>query len=235
MRTAQASALGKGFELRDGRYVLERLLGTGGMAAVWLARDSTLDRPVAIKVLSDTLASDAGYVERFRREALLAARLSHPNLVKVFDFEPEPRPALIMEYVDGGTLDQADDDAETAIDPDALATQLLGALEHIHGAGIVHRDVKPGNVLIDDDGRAMLTDFGIAQPEDATKITKTGEVIGTLAYMAPEIQAGERATPQSDLYSTGVVLRDHIDGDASDSLHRLIERLTEPDPGLRPP
>jgi eukaryotic-like serine/threonine-protein kinase len=235
MTPPQTLGIGPGAELRDGRYRLDRVLGTGGMASVWLGRDQRLDRPVAIKVLSDTLAGDPGYVERFRREARLAARLSHPNLVKVFDFEPEGRPALIMEYIEGGTLDEAARRPETAVETEALAAQLLGALEHIHGAGIVHRDVKPGNVLLDDDGRAMLTDFGIAQPEDATRITQTGQVIGTLAYMAPEVQEGERATPQSDLYSAGVVLRDHLDADSPESLRRLVDRLTEPDPGLRPP
>ena len=165
----------------------------------------------------------------------LAAGLSHPNLVKVFDFDPGARPALIMEYVEGGTLDETAADGGTAVEPEALATQLLGALEHIHGAGIVHRDVKPQNVLIDEDGRAMLTDFGIAQPDDATSLTKTGLVIGTKDYMAPEVQEGERATPQSDLYSAGMVLRDHLDGDAPESLRHLVDRLTEPDPGMRPP
>ena len=141
------------------------MIGVGGMAAVWLGCDVRLDRPVAVKLLSDNLASDPDYVRRFNREARTAARLSHPNLVKVYDFEPEGRPAVIMEYVEGGTLEDADRDA---VDVEALASQLLGALEHIHAAGIVHRDVKPANVLIAADGRAMLTDFGIAQHEDAT-------------------------------------------------------------------
>jgi eukaryotic-like serine/threonine-protein kinase len=234
VNSIETIAIGPGAELCDGRYRLERVIGVGGMASVWLGRDERLDRPVAVKVLSDTLASDPGYVERFRREAQLAARLSHPNLVKVFDFEPKGRPALIMEYVEGGTLDETAEDPETTVEPEALATQVLGALGHIHAAGIVHRDVKPANVLVARDGRAMLTDFGIAQLEDATRMTKTGQVIGTLAYMAPEVQHGERATPQSDLYSTGVVLRDHLPDDAPARLRRLVERLTEPEPGLRP-
>jgi eukaryotic-like serine/threonine-protein kinase len=234
VNSIETTAIGPGAELCDGRYRLERVIGVGGMASVWLGRDQRLDRPVAVKVLSDTLASDPGYVERFRREAQLAARLSHPNLVKVFDFEPKGRPALIMEYVEGGTLDETAEDPDTTVEPEALATQILGALEHIHAAGIVHRDVKPANVLVARDGRAMLTDFGIAQLEDAPRMTKTGQVIGTLAYMAPEVQHGERATPQSDLYSTGVVLRDHLPDDAPAGLRRLVERLTEPEPGLRP-
>ena len=234
MSSVDAIGIAPGAELLDGRYRLERVIGIGGMASVWLGCDQRLDRPVAVKVLSDTLASDPGYVERFRREARLAAGLSHPNLVKVFDFEPKGRPALIMEYIEGGTLADTAEDPATAVEAEALAAQILGALGNIHAAGIVHRDVKPANVLVGRDGRAMLTDFGIAQLEDATRMTKTGQVIGTLAYMAPEVQHGERATPQSDLYSTGVVLRDHLPDDAPAGLRRLVDRLTEPEPGLRP-
>jgi len=234
MSTPETMAVGPGVEMCDGRYRLERTIGIGGMASVWLGRDQRLDRPVAVKVLSDTLASDPSYVQRFRREAQTAARLSHPNLVKVFDYEPERRPALIMEYVEGGTLDETANRPETAVEVEALAAQLLGALEHIHAAGIVHRDVKPGNVLIGKEGRALLTDFGIAQHQDATRITQTGQVIGTLAYMAPEVLEGKRATPQADLYSSGVVLRDHLDADSAPGLVQLVDRLTERDPELRP-
>jgi eukaryotic-like serine/threonine-protein kinase len=232
--TYQTLPVGPGVALVDGRYRLERLIGTGGMASVWLGRDQRLDRPVAVKVLSDTLAADPEYVERFRREARLAAGLSHPNLVKVFDFEPEGRPALVMEYVDCGTLEDTANRPETAVEAETLAAQLLGALEHIHGAGIVHRDIKPANVLIGKDDRALLTDFGIAQPEDATRVTQTGQVIGTVAYMAPEVLDGERATPRSDLYSCGVLLRDYLDEDSPPGLVQLVERLTERDPSLRP-
>ena len=234
MSSVDAIGIAPGAELIDGRYRLERVIGVGGMASVWLGRDQRLHRSVAVKVLSDTLAADPGYVERFRREARLAAGVSHPNLVKIFDFEPEGRPALIMEYIEGGTLADTAEDPETAVKAEALAAQILGALGNIHAAGIVHRDVKPANVLVGREGRAMLTDFGIAQPEDAPRMTKTGQVIGTLAYMAPEVQRGERATPQSDLYSAGVLLRDHLSDDAPAGLRRLVDRLTEPEPGLRP-
>jgi eukaryotic-like serine/threonine-protein kinase len=234
MNAQDTVAIGPGVALRDGRYRLERVLGIGGMASVWLGLDQRLDRPVAVKVLSDTLASDPEYVRRFRREAQIAARLSHPNLVKVFDFEPQGRPALVMEYVDGGTLAETANRPDTAVEVEALASQLLGALEHIHAAGIVHRDVKPANVLISKDGRALLTDFGIAQPEDATRITQTGQVIGTLRYMAPEVHEGERATPRSDLYSCGMLLRDYIDDDSPAGLRQLVDRLSERDPQLRP-
>ena len=234
MNSELTMPVGPGVAVCDGRYVLERMIGTGGMASVWLGRDQRLDRPVAVKVLSDTLAADPAFVQRFRREAQTAARLSHPNLVKVYDYEPSGRPALIMEYVAGGTLDETANRPETAVQVEALAAQLLGALEHIHAAGIVHRDVKPGNVLIGREERALLTDFGIAQHQDATRITQTGQVIGTLAYMAPEVLEGTRATPQADLYSCGVVLRDHLDAESAPGLAQLVERLTERDPGLRP-
>jgi len=173
------SAFGPGAVLGD-RYRLERRIATGGMATVWLARDTQLDRDVAVKVLSDVLADNPSYTARFRREARVAARLSDPNLVRIFDYSGETeRPYIVMEHIPGGTLaDQIAADKAGEVDPDRLARELLGALAAIHAAGVVHRDVKPSNVLLDGAGRAHLTDFGIAQPEDATQLTGTGEVIG---------------------------------------------------------
>jgi len=220
--------------LADGRYALERRLGVGGMAAVWLARDERLGRPVAVKVLSDLLASDPGYVERFRREARVAAGLSHPGLVRVFDYGDDPRPYLVMEYVAGGTLaDRLREDGTGEIDCDALVRHLLGALAHVHAARIVHRDVKPANILVGEDGVPRLTDFGIAQPEDATRLTHTGGVMGTVRYLAPEVMKGAPATPASDLYSMGMVVRDCI-GERRGALARLADRLAAPDPAGRP-
>jgi eukaryotic-like serine/threonine-protein kinase len=230
-----AASVGAGTVLA-GRYRLERRIGSGGMASVWLARDEDLGRDVAVKVLADTLAEEPGYLERFRREATLAAGFSHPNLVRVFDYSPaRERPYLVMEYVAGGTLaDRIGADEPDAIDAERLGTELLGALDEIHSAGIVHRDVKPANILVGTDGRARLTDFGIAQPEDATKLTKTGEVIGTLRYMAPEVLDGAASTPRSDLYSCGIVLRDCAGGDPSPPLAGAIDAMTAPDPAARP-
>ncbi len=228
--------LAPGETLSDGRYRLERLLGTGGMASVWLARDDRLNRAVAIKVISDSLAVDDAYVTRFEREARVAAGLSHQNLVRVFDYDAESdRPLLITEYVDGGTLaERLKDERRQALDLERLALDLLAALDHIHGAGIVHRDVKPANVLFAEDGRALLTDFGIAHPEDATRLTQTGQVIGTLRYLAPEVAEGRPATPQSDLFSCGVLLREAAGGQIPSRLSGLVERLSAAEPISRP-
>jgi eukaryotic-like serine/threonine-protein kinase len=226
--------IARGARLKD-RYRLERLLGRGGMASVWLATDEVLERPVAIKVLSDTIASDPEFLARFRREARLAARLSHPNLIGVYDYaEGEERPYLVMEYVSGETLTERMSRG-AAIDCERLARELFGALAHIHAAGIVHRDVKPQNVLIDPEGDAKLIDFGIALPRDATSLTHTGHLLGTARYIAPEVMHGEPATERSDLYSSGVLLRDCVGDDARGRLALLADRLSAVDPGDRPP
>jgi eukaryotic-like serine/threonine-protein kinase len=219
-----------------GRYELRRRIGAGGMATVWLAEDLQLHREVAVKLLSDVFAGQQDYVARFEREARIAAGLSHPNLVQVFDFgEAGERPYIVMEYVEGMTLAAliADGSARQA-DHARIARELLAALDHIHQAGIVHRDIKPSNVLIDREGRSRLTDFGIALPEDATKITRTGQVIGTASFMAPEVLEGGPATPRSEFYSLGVLLREAAGGVPEGPVGRLIERLTRIDPGERP-
>jgi eukaryotic-like serine/threonine-protein kinase len=222
--------------LLGGRYRLERVLGTGGMATVWLARDERLQRPVAAKILSDSLAADPTYLRRFRREARLAAGLSHANLVEVYDFGGDgDRPYLAMEYVEGGSLaDSISAGTARELDPSRLARELLEALDHIHDAGIVHRDVKPGNVLIAPDGTAKLTDFGIAQPEDASRLTSTGLVVGTRSYIAPEVFRGERATVRSDLYSCAMILREVIGDPPPPELAELVTRLGDEDPERRP-
>lgn len=223
----------RGTRLKD-RYRLERLLGHGGMASVWLATDEVLERPVAIKVLSDTIASDPEFLARFRREAQIAASLSHPNLIGVYDYaDEEERPYLVMEYVPGETLAERMSH-RTGLDCEQLARELLGALAHIHAAGIVHRDVKPGNVLIAPQGGAKLIDFGIALPKDATSLTRAGLLLGTARYIAPEVMAGRPATERSDLYSCGVLLRDCVGGDTRGRLGSLAGRLSATDPHHRP-
>jgi serine/threonine protein kinase len=224
--------------LSDGRYRLERVLGTGGMASVWLAHDQRLGRPVAVKVISDLLAVDQQWLHRFEREARAAASVSHPHIVQVFDYSVHGnQPYLVMEYVPGGSLADrlsASPPSAQVLDVEALAQALLDALAHIHDVGIVHRDVKPGNILLGTDGRARLTDFGIAQPDDATQLTQTGLVLGTLKYLAPEVLQGKPATVASDLYAAGVVLREAAAADPRPALANLISALTGPAPEQRP-
>jgi serine/threonine protein kinase len=227
-----SGAIAAGELLKD-RYRLARMLGRGGMAAVWLGEDIVLDRPVAVKILADTIASDPEFVARFRREAKTAAGLSHPNLVGVYDYaDDEERPYLVMQYVPGEDLGSIIA-REGRTDLERLARELLDALAHIHAVGILHRDVKPGNVLIAPDGTAKLIDFGIAQPTDATSLTRTGLILGTERYAAPEVMEGRQATERSDLYSCGVLLRS-CPGARTPRLRRLVEWLTSRDPRGRP-
>lgn len=220
-------------ELLKKRYRLERMLGRGGMAAVWLGHDERLERPVAVKVLSDTIAGDPDFVARFRREAQTAASLSHPNLVGVYDYSDEgERPYLVMQFVPGENLAERVERGEV-IDCDQLARELLEALAHIHSVGILHRDIKPANIIVEPDGTAKLIDFGIALPADATALTSTGLVLGTERYAAPEVMDGEAATERSDLYSAGVVLRS-CHGQRSRALGSLIGWMTSRDPEARP-
>jgi serine/threonine protein kinase len=228
-----ATVVTTGTLLKD-RYRLERLLGRGGMASVWRASDRVLERPVAVKIIADTIASDREFRARFRREARIAASLSHPNLIGIYDYaDGAERPYLVMEYVAGDNLAQRLS-TNGEIDAELLGRQLLGALAHIHAAGIVHRDVKSQNILIAPDGSTRLIDFGIALPADATALTSTGNLLGTARYIAPEVMHGERATERSDLYSCGVVLRDCMGSDPPDNLSALVDRLCAADPLDRP-
>ncbi len=234
-----ATDLAQGSVLCAGRYRLQRRLGAGGMAVVWQAVDEHVGRAVALKMLSDTLAGDASYVTRFRREARMAARLSHPRLVQIFDYgDQDGRPFLIMELVNGPTLAELlKQEGGFRLDVHQLTEDLLAALAHVHDAGIVHRDVKPANVLIGPERRAQLTDFGVARPPDATELTGTGLVIGTLRYLAPEVLAGQPATTRSDLFALGRMLREVADCATSDcgpQLSGLIVQLVRDDPDERP-
>jgi serine/threonine protein kinase len=233
MNDAQASPLQVGTVLQSGRYTLQRPLGSGGMASVWLAEDAQLDRNVAVKLMADTLLADRDWVRRFEREARAAGAINHPHVVRIFDFGRQgERPFLVMEYVAGGTL-AARLKNGARFDVKALARELLDALDHIHGAGLVHRDIKPSNVLIGADGTARITDFGIARPDDATQLTSTGMVIGTAGYLAPEVMAGGPATPRSDLYACGILLRETAAGEPSAAAD-LIEDLTAAEADERP-
>lgn len=198
-----------------GRYRLSRRLATGGMAQVWEATDEVLARPVAVKVLHPHLAADASFVERFRAEAVAAARLSHPSIVSIFDTcSDDGVEAIVMELVRGTTLRERLDHggplpAHEAID---VVGQVADALEVAHRKGVIHRDVKPANILLCRDGRVMVADFGIAKAVDVHDLTETGAMLGTAKYLAPEQVEGSTATPRSDVYSLGVVLYEVLTG-----------------------
>ncbi len=196
----------------DERYRLVRKIGTGGMADVWLAQDTELDRDVAIKILHDRFAQDKEFVERFRREAQSAAGLQHPNVVSIFDRgEFGDTYFIAMEYVDGPSLKDLVKGGMGVQDSIDFTRQILQAARFAHRKGIVHRDLKPQNVLIDDEGRARVADFGIARFE-ASDITQAGEVMGTAQYLSPEQAQGKKTTPRSDIYSIGVILYEALTG-----------------------
>jgi beta-lactam-binding protein with PASTA domain/predicted Ser/Thr protein kinase len=201
--------------LFDGRYLIVRKLGSGGMANVYLASDQELGRRVAIKILDERHARDAQFIERFRREAQHAAGLSHPNIVSVYDRgEAEGTYYIAMEYVEGRTLKEllvarGPSPLGIAID---YTRQILSALRFAHRNGIVHRDIKPHNVIVDGEGRVKVMDFGIARAGTASQMTEAGSIIGTAQYLSPEQARGAPVDQTSDLYSTGIVLYELLTG-----------------------
>src|SRR5919204_3180237 len=210
----------------SGRYRVEETLGHGGMASVYLARDRELDRPVALKVLAEQFVDDDAFRRRFMREARLAARLSHANVVQVYDTgEEDGRPYIVMEYVSGETL--ADVLARRRKLPvrEALdvGRQAALGLEHAHTAGLVHRDVKPQNMLIRDDGLVKIADFGIARAAEVSRLTELGTVLGTAAYLAPEQARGHEVTLAADIYSPGAVLYEALTGRTPHQFSSLTE------------
>jgi beta-lactam-binding protein with PASTA domain/tRNA A-37 threonylcarbamoyl transferase component Bud32 len=203
--------------LVDNRYRLSERLGSGGMAEVYLAHDDVLDRDVALKVLSSRYSDDEEFVERFRREAQSAAALSHPNIVSIFDRgESEDGTYYIaMEYLSGGTLKDRilKRGALPARTAAAVALQIAEALQAAHASGVVHRDIKPHNILITDGGDIKVTDFGIARAASSSTMTRTGSILGTAHYLSPEQAMGEPVGPASDIYSLGVVLYEMLTGE----------------------
>jgi beta-lactam-binding protein with PASTA domain/predicted Ser/Thr protein kinase len=197
----------------DERYRLERKIGSGGMADVWLAEDTELDRNVAIKILHDRFAQDSEFVQRFQREAQSAAGLQHPNVVGIFDRGSFRDSYFIaMEYVDGPSLKDLVKGGMGTKDAIDFTRQILNAARFAHRKGIIHRDLKPQNVLIDDEGRARVADFGIARGGENSDITATGSVMGTAQYLSPEQAQGKPTTPRSDIYSIGVILYEALTG-----------------------
>ncbi len=204
-------------ELFADRYGLEHPLGAGGMSTVRLAFDTRLERYVAVKLLAEHLAHDSAFVARFRREALAAARLVHPNVVQVYDFgldESTGRQYIVMEYVDGESCaemlrDRGAIEPHRAVD---LLAQACRGLDYAHRHGVIHRDVKPGNLLVNRDNQLKLADFGIAKAAEQSDITKVGSVLGTAAYLSPEQTRGEPAGRASDVYALGVVAYQALTG-----------------------
>jgi eukaryotic-like serine/threonine-protein kinase len=204
-----------GRHLIDQRYELRTFLGSGGMADVYLAGDEVLDREVALKLLKDRYAENEEFVERFKREAKSAAALSSPYIVPIFDRGETDDGAyyITMEYLPGGTLKERIT-ATGALRPQAaeVALQVAKALQTAHVRGVVHRDIKPRNILLADSDHAKVADFGIARAVEATTISQTGDILGSAKYMSPEQAAGEQVGPASDLYSLGVVLYEMLTG-----------------------
>jgi tRNA A-37 threonylcarbamoyl transferase component Bud32 len=221
--------------LIDGRYALGSLLGGGGMAQVYLAHDEVLGRDVALKILREQY-TDEEFVERFRREAKNAAALNHPNIVQIYDQgqTEDGTYYIAMEYVPGETL-KSRINSEGRLDPGeaaGIASRVADALSVAHERGIVHRDIKPQNVLLTPSGEAKVADFGIARAASSKTVTETNLVLGTAAYMSPEQVSGERAGPASDLYSLGVVLYEMLTGElpyqAEDPIATAMKHLDEP-------
>jgi tRNA A-37 threonylcarbamoyl transferase component Bud32 len=200
----------------NGRYRLEARIGAGGMSTVYRALDETLQRRVAIKLMNREVASDSDQLERFRREARAVAQLSHPHIVGVIDAgEDEGRPYIVFEYVEGETLKERIRRQGRLPIPEAVAyaIEIARALGAAHARHIVHRDAKPQNVLIDEEGSAKVTDFGIARTLDEEGLTADGRVLGTTDYVSPEQALGQHVTGQSDLYSVGIVLYEMLTGE----------------------
>jgi eukaryotic-like serine/threonine-protein kinase len=228
-------------ELIGGRYEIEELVGTGGMSSVYRARDSVLERRVALKILHEHFSADPEYVERFRREARAIARLNHPNIVTVIDRgEFGKRQFIVFEHIPGENLKEVVEREGQLPVAQALALthQIARGLAFAHQHGVVHRDVKPQNVLLDESGTAKVTDFGIARSLDpGEELTQTGTLLGTSDYIAPEQASGEPIDARSDQYSLGVLLYELLTGEVpypADSFMAVAMRhLRDPVPSVR--
>ena len=221
-----------------GRYRLERLIGRGGMAEVWEARDQTLGRRVAVKIILPNLSGEARFHERFLSEARSVAALEHENVLPIYDFgDAEGEPYLVMPFLENGTLAERLKRGEvTPAQAIEWIRQLASALDAAHAAGVLHRDVKPANVMLGGGGRLLLADFGIAKSNQSADLTATGIALGTPAYMAPELARGEGATSASDRYALGVLAYELLCGRppfvGDNALALLHQHLTTPVPAV---
>jgi eukaryotic-like serine/threonine-protein kinase len=223
--------------LIGGRYSLRDPLGSGGMAEVFLAYEEALERDVALKILKEQYADDEGFIERFRREAQSAASLNHPNIVHIYDWggtENGEASYIAMEYAPGGTLEDRilEDGALPPQKAGEIASQIAEALGFAHERGVIHRDIKPQNILLSALGDAKVTDFGLARAAYSTSLSQTSLVVGTASYMAPEQAMGGPADPRSDLYSLGVVLYEMLTGElpyeGDSSVTIAVKHVIEP-------
>jgi serine/threonine protein kinase len=249
--------------LLSNRYRLDERIATGGMGDVWKGTDEDLDRTIAIKIMLTALLEERGFVERFRSEARTMATINHPGVVRIYDFGHDEVAYLIMEYVEGEPLARTLSRVGRLTPPRAMSliAQAAEALEAAHEKGIVHRDVKPGNLLVRPNGTLVLTDFGIARSAAAAQLTATGAVLGTASYLSPEQASGLPATATSDVYSLGVVAYQclsghrphdggtpieiamkHINGtakplpeDVPPAIRHVVERAMAKEPGKRWP
>lgn len=230
--------LHEGFVL-SGRYMLSKRLASGGMGQVWSAVDDLLDRPVAVKIMHPHTADDEALVERFREEAQFSAKLKSSHIVGVYDYgEDDGLAYLVMELVPGSTIAELIR-AGGALKPHfaaSILSQVAQGLAVAHEGGIIHRDVKPGNILVTPDGQAKLSDFGIARAADGASHTLPGEVLGTPQYLSPEQARGEQASPASDLYSLGIVGHEMLTGtkpfDRPTPVATALAHLNDPAPPL---
>lgn len=198
-----------------GRYVLRSLLAVGGMGEVWRGIDSELDRPVAVKVLKEEAQNNETFLKRFNNEARNAAGLMHPNIAQVYDYGDQSGTAyLVMELVEGEPLSTVLE-REITVEEHRLVRMMIGTcrgLQAAHEAHVMHRDVKPGNLLIEGEDHVKITDFGVSRSKDQTALTATGMVMGTAQYLAPELALGKPATPASDLYALGIIAYEAVVG-----------------------
>ena len=231
--------LSKGQKIND-RYEIIKSIGEGGMANVYLANDTILDREVAVKVLRGDLSTDEKFIRRFQREALSVSNLSHPNIVEVYDVgEEDGQYYIVMEYIEGKTLKQLLNKRGALTLPEVIdiMTQLTDGLSHAHEAYIIHRDIKPQNIMIEDNGTIKITDFGIAMAVNATQFTQTNSVMGTVHYLPPEQANGKGATVKSDIYSLGILMYELLTGSVpfkgDNAVEIALKHMKEKLPSIR--